>query len=666
MGTNLSTAAPTSCPTTAEVTSEISLSVQPLTAASLKDFKDLQDKATVSIQSYTPPGSEKGAPTPSPAVVVGYLVSQARIELEQYALSDLLSRLCGNAAASPYFPNTCASNYSASTQSSAQISSNFEQLRVAFRLDAESLPACLVFQRSQTHSMIGYFLKAVATQLISDTRHDHAALLHAIATNRVAKQECDTFPVSQNAGCHFYLAIVALDSALMIRSEHSADFSFSSQLSLGSAQADQIALDFSGAFLADLSIAMCPGAGPYGIPADICPDAAPDKTDGRTNATTPVAWWREQLGLRLHKLESTPVVGTTSLTAALAGFLRGADSAASIEEIVAAIAKISPQVRAPAAGFHTTSETSLAQSQQAQLQTLEFDLLGALAEFVSGGLRQFAQLSIPTVVDNVRVNNADDIQTGQIQQLVQAVSDAIYAYRDFQQGDYVDGVSQLTKSLSAVKCPGQDKIPARATNPCGFLLTDSASGLPIELLGAIAQLASTKDASSFSAAAQSISGGPDAWKRKNSETVVWLGSFVGAQGGREHLNAPGYSSSRTDYGLFVPLGFGFSWPKVIFDRPVNVYASVVDLGSLVSTSSGSSQATTAVSGGAKTGWSQLLAPGLYSSVRLLGPIYLGAGYAFKTPGLRSVTLANGQTISADSSRLEIFLGVDVSLFTVHP
>jgi hypothetical protein len=649
----------TPCLTTAEIDSKISLKPQPLNGSALAQFNALQAQAVLAIRNYKPPLATKGAPTPSPAVVVDYLVSQAKLELEAYVLSDVVSRLCNKPEAQPYFPNTCASSFSKTTQSAVQITSNFEQLRVGFRLDVESLPACLIFQRSGANSLLGYFLKTTVDQLVSDSNHDYAALIHALAINPGVEHECDDYPNTQSAGCHIYFAVVALDSALYVRTRYEPGFNFSDQLNSGPGRAEQIALDFSGAFLADLSIARCPQTA-LGTTPDICAEAKPDKTDYHTDATTPLAWWTEKLGLLFHTIPATPGPGTTSLTAAVAEFLKFADYATTIESIISSIAKTTAQIAATPAG-----STASVQTLQGQLQALRFQLAGAIGEFVSSGLEQFARLSVPTVLDNVRVNNADKLQTLQIAQLVRATSDAIYAYRDFQDGDYVDGVSQLVQSLSEVKCSDRDAVAARPTNPCGFLLTNTASGFPIEIIGTIAQLASAKDGASFATAAQNASGGPDAWRQKDSQSLFWLGSFVGGQGGREHLKAPGYSESRTDYGLFVPLGFGYSWPNVLLGRPVNLYASVVDLGSLVSTSSGSSATNTTVNSGAKTGWSQLLAPGIYTSIRVLGPVYFGAGYAFKTPGLRAVTLANGQTVNADSSRLELFLGVDVTLFGLH-
>jgi hypothetical protein len=38
------------------------------------------------------------------------------------------------------------------------------------------------------------------------------------------------------------------------------------------------------------------------------------------------------------------------------------------------------------------------------------------------------------------------------------------------------------------------------------------------------------------------------------------------------------------------------------------------------------------------------------------------GYAFKTPGLKSVTAPSGNFVRADSTRLELFVGVDVTVF----
>jgi hypothetical protein len=646
------------CPTTTELAAQVTYTDAPLLGADLSQFIALETKGATAVSTYVPAGA-KGLVSGGPEVVVQYLVQTAEEELGQYLLGELLQKLCQKGGVNSYFPNTCAGSLSLIFQSSATINSDLEQLRLAVRSDVESLPSCLIFQRSGTQSLSGYLLKAFADQVMRDTKHDYKGLLHGLAINPVALKECNGYPTTQNAGCHIYLAIVAIDAALIVKDQVTIPSGYTGLLSGTDAKAiDGAAKDVAGAFLADLSIAEC-STPATPIPSDLCSGAAASLS----------AWWLDKLGRMWLDPPITLPGGASvkNLSAQLADFLRAADSALAVDQQVKSLVALTSGGGSAAAPGHTqtTAEKALAQSTQAQVQALETGLVGSVGQLVSNGLTAFAVLSVPTTnAANIAAKNATQIQQQQILQLVHAATDAFAVYKDYQQGDYAQGVSAAL-TFTKVVCSSGAGVGAKTDSPCGFLLSNNTLTTSADVIGVVAQLAAAQNATDVKNIAESNGGGVNAWSLKNKETMVWLGSFVGAQAGGERLSAAGYTHTHADYGLFAPLGLGYSWPNVLAHRPMNVYLSVVDLGSLVS-SSGVSSSSGQVKGGANSGWSQLLAPGIYTSWRAIGPLYVGLGYVFRTPSLRTVTTTSGATTAADSNRVELFLGVDVTLFGIHP
>ena len=129
---------------------------------------------------------------------------------------------------------------------------------------------------------------------------------------------------------------------------------------------------------------------------------------------------------------------------------------------------------------------------------------------------------------------------------------------------------------------------------------------------------------------------------------------LGAIGGRDT------SSTGSYYGAYVP--FGVAWSKRFGNEKGDwrVYLSVLDLGVLASNHTDRDAADS----GAETELSSVLSPSLsvYVNPGWLGPVTFGLGYAYRTPGLRTVTTAAGDEIGLDSSRIMFTIGVDVTDF----
>jgi hypothetical protein len=176
-----------------------------------------------------------------------------------------------------------------------------------------------------------------------------------------------------------------------------------------------------------------------------------------------------------------------------------------------------------------------------------------------------------------------------------------------------------------------------------------------------ARLAQAKTSDEFSATLNSIAAPAGAWRLKKLEDQTWtVASFVGLQGGSERLEGRDTSSTGAYYGAYVP--FGVAWSKSFGNEKGywGVYLSALDLGVLASnhTDRGAADA------GAETELSNVLSPSVsvYINPGWLGPVTFGLGYAYRTPGLRTVTTSAGDEIKLDSSRVMLTIGVDVTVF----
>jgi hypothetical protein len=204
-----------------------------------------------------------------------------------------------------------------------------------------------------------------------------------------------------------------------------------------------------------------------------------------------------------------------------------------------------------------------------------------------------------------------------------------------------------------------------ALGAASSFLCNADSDTPPKLcarLPLLGEVAASKTQEEVEAALDRLISPLGAWKRKQSEWVVSLNAMAGIAGGWEELQDVSESGDHSTYGLYMPIGIESSW-AVPWKRigAVAVGAQAVDLGAIVSYSE-----KTTVEGGessteANTEWSSITSPGVYVAVAFRNtPFRLGVSYS-KTPKLRSVNFSDGTERDVDSTRLLIFVTVDVTL-----
>jgi len=165
-----------------------------------------------------------------------------------------------------------------------------------------------------------------------------------------------------------------------------------------------------------------------------------------------------------------------------------------------------------------------------------------------------------------------------------------------------------------------------------------------------------------------------AWRLKRIGSMIELGAILGAMTGAERLRSEtvptdGHYSSRVR-GVFAPVGIGATMPVNVIPglpgSPLGVFMSLLDLGQVVETRSNSTDGTgndvTDVQRKSSVGLQDVYSPGLYVTLGLgNSPFVIGAGLS-RTPGLREVTLANGDAATMDADRKLVFIGVDLVWF----
>lgn len=123
------------------------------------------------------------------------------------------------------------------------------------------------------------------------------------------------------------------------------------------------------------------------------------------------------------------------------------------------------------------------------------------------------------------------------------------------------------------------------------------------------------------------------------------------------LTTTSLSKAGQYYGLFVPIGAGYSHPSFWKDTYFGINVNVLDIGNYASSSTSSSPES-----GSRGKLSSSLAPGVSIYRTLYGPITFGVSYVAQTRGLRDATNAVGQTVPADQKNsVAFFIAVDVPL-----
>jgi hypothetical protein len=180
----------------------------------------------------------------------------------------------------------------------------------------------------------------------------------------------------------------------------------------------------------------------------------------------------------------------------------------------------------------------------------------------------------------------------------------------------------------------------------------------------LAEVASAKTQEDMEAALDRVIAPLGAWKRKQSEGVFSLNAMAGVAYGNEKLDDTASTGTHSTYGLYVPIAlersWAVSWDKIGI-RSVAVGASILDLGSLVSVSEKDEVEGGETSTSANADWSSLAAPGAYVAFAIKdSPLRVGLSYS-KTPELRSIDFGGGVKRDVDSTRVMLFVTVDVTL-----
>lgn len=174
-------------------------------------------------------------------------------------------------------------------------------------------------------------------------------------------------------------------------------------------------------------------------------------------------------------------------------------------------------------------------------------------------------------------------------------------------------------------------------------------------------LASAKDDVSVDTTLESVSSPAGAWRIKRAECMVSIGGLVGISGSRELAKAPdGARSIGWAGSVFAPVGFDFSAP--CGKSTCGLFASVLDLGSLVGARLASDRAETIESVESTTSTEKVISPGAYVRFGLgNSPLVFSMGGSW-SPDLREFTVAGGEKEAANALRVGIQFSVDIPMF----
>lgn len=152
---------------------------------------------------------------------------------------------------------------------------------------------------------------------------------------------------------------------------------------------------------------------------------------------------------------------------------------------------------------------------------------------------------------------------------------------------------------------------------------------------------------------------------------MWsVGALAGVMFGQERLSS---NSVTTDfgrrakvYGIFMPVGIDYSYSKNARQDTYGIFVSLLDLGAIATLRSGDNSDTVSVESEANFGFEQIVSPGIYFRYGIPNsPLVIGAGWS-RTPRLRSITIkSTAESIDMDSTRLLLFMAVDVPLFPIN-
>lgn len=541
-----------------------------------------------------------------------FIKDTAQQELEQYAIQFLEKDLCGTQdkpdPTAAYFPNTCEAIRT--YQSSSLTGFNIRSAIVSpLEQDVKTLPACVMKRRLR--SSYGYVMLDVYRQLSAatpSTSQNLANLLYGMTKQQTLQTDCAT-PYTGVVG-NIKLDTGFACSSLQVSTVLAALLEVDASKALPAVSANRVsALEVT--WYHDL-LTRCTATS-----APTCTDYA--------NAV----------------LSRFYVIAATSDKKQLViqnNFNRIASSWLALKEQLSDrssnILQSETTLRAIAGGDKTDAKAQLA---------------GALAAF-SEALDSVYQTAACQLLNQGRpASGAACVPQGQVAAILKLAGKLPVAYSDFTQHQYAAGLLTVAPLVACASDSGDCGGAAASGTPSGTMYT----------LGLASELAESKTSDDFEKTLQQWSSAFGGWELKTKGTLFTVNSAFGGQVGYESLKAPGYSSSGTAYGLYVPVGIGFSAPT-FNSCYFGATLVVLDVGSLASASTSSSAS------GTHSGFAQVLSPGVNLYHTILGPVVGGLSYSWRTPGLRDVTLSDGTSVRADSrNRWGVFIAVDVPIFPIR-
>lgn len=661
---------PYACPTNAQAQSDYSVTATPINSATIRQ---LMTNADAALGAGGPvAGVLPASAALSPSSVAQGLLDMAKEELGAYFASVALEKICGSTRAAPYFPNTCQLNGSGDLEIATDTQLN--SLTTSMRADVRGLPSCLVKRR--TGSPLGYLTYSAYQALSVDRSAEFSEYLHGMALHAALASACEnsattteaTAPTHAASGngltqpitnaCKLYYVIVAIDAINVVHSTWStAPGGDTWDATVAKCKKDfttctTLLKAFEQAFVADLFLRQ----------------SKPTPTDSNLTADPFVARWITYL--RRYYLGVTWPV--TARLAVAVGTI--AEFVNSTEGEVAALKSLRAQLSTPAPASGDTAGAAAQESNRLSVAqktaTVGKDLVNLLA--AGGGILQLfdavesdaklrssanskAPMTDCQVVAGKALTPPQKVTTAyclsdRSAELIRIISLAATGYSDYQAENYA---AVIEDGIEIVRCAS--KPPACTSD------ADNAELPSNNVLRFVATVAAAKDAKSFSDVLKSVGAPLNAWKEKSNASMWWIGSMVGAQFGTERNTGQGMTFTGHEYGGFAPIGTGISWPDPWRKHPIGLFASVVDVGALITVSHGNASVNSA----AQSGWSQTLSPGLFAFYEPFGPICFGLGYVYKTPALRTTTGTNGTLVDLDSSRFMLFVAVDVTVLRLR-
>ena len=140
------------------------------------------------------------------------------------------------------------------------------------------------------------------------------------------------------------------------------------------------------------------------------------------------------------------------------------------------------------------------------------------------------------------------------------------AYVDMSQRNYTAALSETVGLLGcAASLPSSNKEKewSAQVNACNGVFGKNGAGMPVlQTLGLAAELASAKSPSDAKSTLERWDTTLGRYDMKSDGSAFSVGAFFGAQYGRETLKTSALSRAGKFYGLYIPVGVGYSHPSI--------------------------------------------------------------------------------------------------------